>query len=771
MYAAGVDLNTKKKSYSQSTILHRATRVNNPKITRYLVSHGCDVNCVDFNGKTPLQYCGVDALECAKVLLENHANPNSRDTFGNTIYHNVCDVRGSHEKGSNLNRLGFLRLLHDWNVDPNVCNHDGQTALHLCFKHIVPGVGTLEIIEEMLKHGSDPNAADELERTPIYYLISYLHQLYVKTLDAWNIVFSLLIKSRRYGAKFKKVDLTGMPLLHWLVDSCLSCMEYFDSKLFIELLHSRYDVEVNCQDAHNRTVLHLVSAKGNWTIAEILLNHGACTEIKDCDGNTPLHVAILCRQWVFARKLLLLPLRDNCGINCSVGNKETNVRKENSKGLSKFRQLKRNNSISMFQNEATEHNKTYVTSEEQSSEWTSTQLNAIAKYVETDRIVGLECEEKKGRFSEIVVSPSPTIRSDFINQIKRSSLLELCEKHCVGEFHLVEECKEEHCLIAKQVFRFMSDLVQKCSEIDPKLESKLFWTGSSADGTKMWLPDEFDFSMEIVRLRGSCIFNHHLTDSFQLLLKKECQGLWSKFCLRDDSFILSSSKLKKYISILLWKAGCLMDRNNYKNIHFRLCRYDKNLNTFIKTTKVGVNINVCWRGEKYKNLIISIDLTPAISVALTEKELPNIHEHSVGRLLDTVIHVIPYVGYAEREKWRPSFSLTEVHMIKKLPRNQRALYKGLKLFRDIHESVFAEIPSYHLKTFLLNHLFPDSSDGITFFTHEHESFNCALLYILFRLNLAVKGDIQHFFLKNCVSLSHYDIRWIESTLNILEHWY
>ena len=81
---------------------------------------------------------------------------------------------GSYEKGSNLNRLGFLRLLHDWNVDPNVCNHDGQTALHLCFKYIVPGVGTEEIIEEMLKHGSDPNAADELERTPIYYLISNL---------------------------------------------------------------------------------------------------------------------------------------------------------------------------------------------------------------------------------------------------------------------------------------------------------------------------------------------------------------------------------------------------------------------------------------------------------------------------------------------------------------------------------------------------------------------------------------------------------------------
>ena len=94
MYAAGVDLNTKNKWNNQSTLLHRVTNLNNLKITRYLVSRGCGVNCVDFKGKTPLQYCGIDASDCAEILLQNHANPNCRDNFGNTIYHNVCHVRG-----------------------------------------------------------------------------------------------------------------------------------------------------------------------------------------------------------------------------------------------------------------------------------------------------------------------------------------------------------------------------------------------------------------------------------------------------------------------------------------------------------------------------------------------------------------------------------------------------------------------------------------------------------------------------------------------------
>ena len=54
------------------------------------------------------------------------------------------------------------------------------------------------------------------------------------------------------------------------------------------------------------------------------------------------------------------------------------------------------------------------------------------------------------------------------NRLNKSSLLELCEENSVGEFHLIEECEEEHCLIAQQVFRLMTDLVQKCSEIDPR---------------------------------------------------------------------------------------------------------------------------------------------------------------------------------------------------------------------------------------------------------------------------------------------------------------
>ena len=71
------------------------------------------------------------------------------------------------------------------------------------------------------------------------------------------------------------------------------------------------------------------------------------------------------------------------------------------------------------------------------------------------------------------------------------------------------------------MFRLMTDLVQKCSEIDPRFESKLLWTGSSAEGTKMWLPDEFDFLMELMGLRGNCEYDNYFVFSSELFVKKK----------------------------------------------------------------------------------------------------------------------------------------------------------------------------------------------------------------------------------------------------------
>lgn len=802
MHTVGVDLNT-KEHYQQSTLLHRATIRQNQTIMNYLIHHGCEVNCVDCHGKTPLQYCNVDALECARILLQNGANLNVQHNFGNTMYHTSLNYYGDH---SSNRVIDYLRLLHEYHADPNIRNEDGETALHIFFKQLNHKMGVEELImilNELFMCGAYPNIADELERTPIYYLISYSH---TKTLNAWNIVWLLLTTSLSYGAILNKGDIIGIPLLHELVESCLWCTKYFDSNSFREVLHPKYNVEVNCQDLHDRTVFHLVSAKGNWAMAEILIHHGADFGIEDCDGNTPLHVAILCKQLEFAKKIFLLPLRNNFVSECTARNDRAHLR-ENRSALNEFKKIRRSYCIPavMYQHgrvgyfsenknfclpdccscdirkerlkekcntmsiskQCKAPDKSGVLCEKQSVEWTPKKLEIIANYVEHQVLISWGSVETEICFSENIDCPASSIDRDFLSCINKSSLLELCEENCVGEFHLTGECEEEHCVIAKQVYRLVTDLVQKCSEIDPRLKSKLLWTGSSAEGTKMWLPDEFDFLMELVELRGNCESDDRFSE---LLIRKEYQELWSNLCQHPCP--LSIVRLKEYIATLLWKAAFYLEKKKYDNIRFKLCQYDS-MQHFIKRTKVGVNIKVFWHGEKYKKMVISIDLTPAIPVALTAIQLLRIHRHSVGRLAGNEIHVIPYFKYGDRERWRPSFSLTEVDIMKTLSWKQIALYKALKFFRDIHQSVFEKTPSYHLKTFLFNYFFLNDTTRFHVCFAERDSFHTSLCYMVYHLSgVAAEnfvGKNQHFFLNYDLSFADYDMRWVKSSQDILEN--
>lgn len=262
---------------------------------------------------------------------------------------------------------------------------------------------------------------------------------------------------------------------------------------------------------------------------------------------------------------------------------------------------------------------------------------------------------------------------DILKQLNKSSLLDLCDEYSIGTFHLNEECEEEHCSIGKQVFCLISDLVRKCSEIDPKFESKLLWVGSSAEGTKMWLPDEFDFLMELVGLRGKCECNNVSLSLTTVRVKEESQELWSDICFDKDPSFLSPTKLKNCFTSVVKRAATLLDKNKYKSLRFDdMSPY---LENGITDTKVGINILTRWYGYEYKNMKINIDLTPGIPLLLSETELSNLKKHSIGTLtmVDNYIHVVPHRRFGGM--WRPSFSITELHIMKKLTREQTALYR------------------------------------------------------------------------------------------------
>jgi ankyrin repeat protein len=566
---------TRKDHISQSTVLHRAVTRGCLEIVRYLISVGVDVNLTDRTSSTPLHYCTWNNMEIIRILLENNANPNAQNELGNTLYHHIF---GHYRREGKENLVRFLHLLHKFNANPNVQNDGGETALHKCLQHIGDLHDQIKLVDFMLRQGADPNIKDIFERTPIYHL------LFLPNSDMLYLIRSLLTALIQFGARLDHLDITGTPLLHILVCGHLFHSSQFDAQLWIEILHPMYKVNLNVQDYYNRTVLHLAAAEGDWKLEEVFLKHGGNLDILDCDGNTPLDVAVLCKQWEFAKNVLLWPFvvgqrrdfggkqasgridedttkntisngnsgcesllfrslalanynnddndnnndnddndnnssnnnsnnngnNDNSYNNNSdnINNNSLHFNNQNQRHSGALRQLQRSNSMPSF--ESKKRDGTSVIALGSSVKWTTTKLDMVAKLV---AIEGNDLYFTTGPldpcFWEIDLSPEPKIAENFTTQINESSLLRLCEENSL-EFHLTKACGEEHCLLAQQVFSLVNDLLTKCSETDPRMKSKFHWTGSSSEGTKMWLPDEFDFVMELVELQDRCYIKDSL---------------------------------------------------------------------------------------------------------------------------------------------------------------------------------------------------------------------------------------------------------------------
>lgn len=512
----GVDLSG-KDYISHSTVLHRAIISKCHKIQKYLISTGFDVNCVDKAGKSPLHHCTWNDIESARILLQNSADPNAQDKKGNTLYHCVFDKIANITHHDGL--PGFLRLLHEFNANPNIQNNSGKTALHECFLNFeditLTQMNAIEMVDFMLVEGADPNAKDIFKRTPACWL--FKNKKVVFSRWTWLLIMKLV----HIGIRLDCVDITGTSLLYVLVKRLLSDSRSFDVKRCGEILHPRFKVNVNVQDYYNRTVLHFISAKGNWDLAEVFLRHGAKMDNLDCDGNTPLDVAILCKRWGYARKLLLWPLtvgqrsKNRC-VCSSVDDARlennfecrslllTSLMLDNLDNHSEMR-LKLQRSDSMPSLKARSE-KTKVIPLGSSVKWTKNMLQNVTELVRIESKLFYFAASASGSSDwEIYQSAMPKIHENFLTELNKSSLRRLCEESSL-EFHVTEPCQHEHCRVAKQVFSLVSDLATKCSEMDPRLKSELHCVGSSAEGTKMWFPDEFDFFMELVELRDCPCF-------------------------------------------------------------------------------------------------------------------------------------------------------------------------------------------------------------------------------------------------------------------------
>lgn len=127
-----------------------------------LLRYGADPNNMDLTGRTPVLHA-VDShkIPCLRMILEGGGHPNP--TMPKGVF-----------RSSPLTAAGFagmpemLKLLLDFEANPNACNPEGLTALHS-----VARTQNVDCALLLLEFGADLNAISSNGGTPLTTAITY----------------------------------------------------------------------------------------------------------------------------------------------------------------------------------------------------------------------------------------------------------------------------------------------------------------------------------------------------------------------------------------------------------------------------------------------------------------------------------------------------------------------------------------------------------------------------------------------------------------------
>jgi hypothetical protein len=141
------------KTYNRSgftmkdTAIHDAVQLGDARALRAYLND--NKKYIDLNAgihyQSPLLITAVDGLRkadyrCAQILLENGADVNTVDRDNCTLLHNIVDM-----KYCEYYRLTIkmMELLYEYNINPNIKNKDGETALD-CINRSLNDEGVVE---------------------------------------------------------------------------------------------------------------------------------------------------------------------------------------------------------------------------------------------------------------------------------------------------------------------------------------------------------------------------------------------------------------------------------------------------------------------------------------------------------------------------------------------------------------------------------------------------------------------------------------------------
>ena len=740
--------------------------VRDVHIAQVLLKAGGDVNAKNLKGESPLHRSVMrEDISIISFLLEHKADVNSQDNEGYSALHTCCNSSGSETM------VTAMKYIISYGGDLNITDHFGMTPLH----HLAKWSAFSNLaVKTLVSKGSDLFARDYRGNCPVHYYRSYTkydEDSFIETLrefvvspESANVTdfrgqtplhlysdtsVKVVNKLVKWGCQVNARDNKGKTALS--VASGLQNTEEIIEHLL------KVGADVNEQDDWGRTSLHEAAKAGSHVTTQLLISHNADPNVQDICGCTPLHDAALKQE---ARTVEML-LKNGASVNCTDINMSSalhfaawtdseklaeyllahgaNTKLKDNLGHSPLDVARLRGAKDVYRLLSSNDNESSIQSDVENIENVFALSNCGSKFFSFDS------------FSKMIEN----------NEIKRKGQLEvqpflklILQSPDIGRGCDDAEGREIQ-LAMEEVVQNLADLIGKT---DWRFRCSLLHAGSMSEGTKTRRPDEFDFIFALEE------FSKHCYPVFSEMDSKTLSGVYIPAYYNSKKEDGSAVKIEerpeaveRTLSVSVSDYANITINNTVEAEEFLKFAgstiipvykmYDgfaqlitkilfsksfpKNPKLEILETTLEPAMTLCWRGCRYKDLEINVDLVPAIILRDWPEQFQKDNILLTPDILRIPSLIVPKMtAGTDEDLWRCSLAPEETAIFRKLKPAIRNSYiackalicsfvcpqisfegyeEAMNLYRQEHDSLSSEesieiyenaehiLPSYMLK--------------------------------------------------------------------------
>ena len=641
-----------------NTGLHLA---KDPDIVSCLLHASCDFNAQNFNGNTALNSWYQLNLKSPNTkfdfkatrnimiaLIKAGGDCNIPNNLGQTILHTLLLYGGkdaislTQEQVTELMTLAIIEGHADVNIADyemhiplhyavtenwitvvevllqngsvvNSKNAWGSTALHLLAYN-----EDCESIETLLRYGADPLIQDRDGKTCIQYAAGIGNSIFISTVMDYYLQHNNNTGVRPSSESVPLIDIkdvNGQTAIH---------LSAINKQIEATAILIAYDAAVNATDNYGSTSLHYGALGGTIEVVEMLVRASADTGKLDCNGMTATELAYERHYYETAAGIERADAKE--------ARVRVNISEEKEADKSR---PKRHPADNIFV--------TYI--HESSLFGNPFDIGHIDK--------GL-MEEMFAEFG-----------GDFENYLQ-----EMTHVLGIGKIPQNEEVHQ----IQVAIENFIHKLAQTMAEIDDRFQGNILTSGSWYEGTKVGDPNEFDFMMCLQEFEKICNVQIAEDQIDEIMVSKKDGLVSKKFdVFFSDGELQSSDLMECFVLVAKRALSRLRYDSSCENLQIQGITEHSLINAmWLLPGTVTCELKFTWTGPRYKQLIITVDLVPAIYVG-----------HLLGSAsFTTVAHGLRETGFhivSKSNRWRLSFSLAEKIIFDRLHRKSKDAYMCAKV--------------------------------------------------------------------------------------------